>query len=498
MHRLSYAVEELCTELNATLIKGDPHACVCSFDIDSRRISAESLFIATMGEKTDGHNYLSDAHRRGAIGAIVETECSCVDIADDKFAILKVESSRKALEKLGSLWRNRSEAVVIGITGSVGKTTAKNILSHVLCARFDVLNTPANWNTEIGVPLTLGKLTCETEIAVIEMAMRGRGQIALLSNIARPDQATITNVRSVHLELLGSSDEIVKAKLEITSGLSEKGTLWLNHDEPTFSLLSSLPHATDDFAKRIGYEGEIRLFSTEGNADVVAHDIQLAGLMGSTFELVLPDSRARVDFPLLGKGAVACVAAVAGAAWKTGMDAQEIAHRLASLGTESGRLERKDTDLAVIIDDCYNASTDSVLNALGMLRSVQVFDRMPVALVLGDMLELGYAVKEEHMRVGRAVAALEPAFAIFAGDYADDYASGLSRDNGLCYSTVQNDTERYAEKFISELIVETHRMLLATPERKVLLIKGSRSVGLDRLVNALTSDSKSSGGMNNA
>ncbi len=497
MQRLSYAVEELCAELNATLIKGNPHACACSFDIDSRRISTESLFIAITGEKTDGHSFLLDAHRRGAIGAIIDKECSCSDI-DDEFAILKVDSSKKALEKLGALWRNRSEAVVIGITGSVGKTTAKNILAHILCERFDVLSTPANWNTEIGVPLTLGKLTYETEIAVIEMAMRGRGQIALLSNMARPDQATITNVRSVHLDLLGSTDEIVKAKLEIASGLSEKGTLWLNHDEPVFSLLSSLPHATDDFAKRICYDGEIRLFSTEGNADVVANDIQLAGLMGSTFELVLPDSRARVDFPLLGKGAVACVAAVAGVAWKTGMDAQEIAHRLASLETESGRLERKDTDLVVIIDDCYNASTDSVLNALGMLRSVQVFDRIPVAVVLGDMLELGDVAKEDHARVGRAVAALEPAFAIFAGDYCDDFVEGLSRQSGLPYAAVQNDAARYGEKFISELIVETRRLLLATPDRKVLLIKGSRSVGLDRLVNALTDAYESSGGINNA
>lgn len=461
-------------------------------------MTPDSLFIAMPGTQTDGHRFIADARERGAVGAIIESDDAMPQREDGAFSILKVSSSQKALEKLGSLWRRQSDAVVIGITGSVGKTTAKNILTHVLSDRFDVLNTPANWNTEIGVPLTLGKLTNNTEIVVIEMAMRGRGQIALLSDIVRPDQAIITNVRGAHVELLGSRDEIVQAKLEIISGLSDTGTLWLNHDEPVFSMLSTMPHAADDFAKRIGFEGEIHTFSTEGNADVNIHDIQLAGLMGSTFELVLPDSHARVDFPLLGKGAVACTAAVAGSAWKTGMDAQEIAHRLSTLAPEPGRLARRDTDLAVIIDDCYNAGPDSVLNALGMLRSVQVFDKMPVAVVLGDMLELGDVASEEHERVGRAVAALSPAFAVFTGAHSGDYARGLTMGIEFQYSTIECDSGQYGDDFIESVAKETRNRLLATPQRKVLLVKGSRSVGLDRLVRYLISGEAHTGGLDDA
>ena len=499
MRGLGFTFAELAKALCAEHLRGDTDARVSAFDVDSRRITPGQLFVALKGERTDGHRFVAEAAAKGAYGAVVSERLDTFGEIPERFSLLYVPDTQRALEKLGSMWRGSSDTAVIGITGSVGKTTAKNILAHILGDRFDVLKSPANWNTEIGVPLTFALIKPETEVVVIEMAMRGRGQIARLSDIARPNHAVITNVRLAHLELLGSRDEITKAKLEIVRGLEAQGSFWINRDEKVLAGFIGHNGNRRDTEKYLGFSGEIRSFSLKGDADVYASDIELAGLEGSKFELVLPDSRARVNFPLLGKGAIAGAVSVAGIAWKLGLDASEISSRLSTLESERGRLYRIDKDDLIVVDDSYNAGPDSVLNALGVARSIQIYDGLPVGLVIGDMLELGISSRAEHERIGRSIAALNPAFAVIAGDFTEDVMRGLSDAPFPISRITPDDASNYDDRFIDGIVKSTASHISGISGRIVLFVKGSRSLRLERIVNefAVRSDDEE-GGVANA
>ena len=493
MSDFTFSLEEIARATNALVLQGDPACRVKSFDVDSRRIESGALFVALKGERTDGHNFVMDAAVRGAAGAIICFGFNGFHTLPDSFALLSVADSQKALEALGALWRRKSESAVVAITGSVGKTTARNILCHVLSGRYKTLASPENWNTEIGLPLTLAKLTGDTEVAVVEMAMRGRGQIKLLSNVARPNHAVITNAAKSHLGVLGSPEEIVKAKLEVVSGLSAKGSLWLNADDKAFLEFLSDKLSGDERRKILDYNGEVRSFSIMDKGDVRVSDVTLSGLLGSTFVLGLPDSRARVDFPLLGKGAVACAAAVAGAAWKLGLCAEEIADRMATSPAEPGRLYPIDTLMVTIIDDSYNAGPEAVLNGIAVLKSVKVFDELPIGVVLGDMLELGDATESEHERIGRSLAALEPDLAVVAGRYADCTLKGIGGEPGWLSVLRMSDSEDYGEVFAQRVFDAVDGWMNeygrardafhpGNPCNPVVLVKASNALGFGRVV----------------
>ncbi|MEP0814047.1 MAG: UDP-N-acetylmuramoyl-tripeptide--D-alanyl-D-alanine ligase [bacterium] len=484
MRDFRITVGELATAAGAEVLRGDPDTLVLSFDIDSRTIQPGALFFALRGARADGHDFVAAAEERGASGAVVRSGFEPPTGLPAHFCLIAAGDVQHAMEEMASHIRRKSAVVLVGITGSVGKTTAKEILAHVICERFSTLHSKANWNTEIGVPLTLSRITGETEVVVQEMAMRGRGQIARLSEIARPDHAVITNARSVHIELLGTKDEILKAKLEITKGLGADGSLWLNRDEAAWTWLDDVS-AREAAHKRIGFSGEVRTFGMDERADVSATGAELLGLSGSEFKLNFPDETALVRFPLLGNGAIASAISVAGVAWKLGLSARDVADRLETLKHTPGRLNPVERPFGTVIDDAYNAGPDSVLNAIGLLRSVQVTDNRPVIAVIGDMLELGAQAEIEHHRIGRSLSALEPYRAIVAGDYAATIEQGTGDHEPWLVPVPTHNRGRYDEAFIARVLAETRRAIKSCPEPPVVLVKASRSVGLDRVVAEL-------------
>lgn len=493
------SVEEIAHVTNALVLQGDPALRVKTFDVDSRRIKGGELFVALLGERTDGHKFVMDAAEKGAAGAVICFGFNGFHTLPENFALLSVADSQKALETLGALWRRKSNATVVAITGSVGKTTARNILAHVLCGKYKTLASPENWNTEIGVPLLLAKLTGETEAVVVEMAMRGRGQIKLLSNIARPTHAVIVNVHKSHIGILGSEEEILRAKLEIASGLNAKGSLWLNADDKElFKLLDdSLPD--EERRNYLDYNGEIKTFSIQGNGDVSVSDITLSGLLGSTFVLTLPDSRARVDFPLMGKGAISCAAAVAGVASKMGFSAEEIADRMSTAPAEPGRLFPVDTLRATLIDDSYNAGPEAVLNGIAVLKSVQLLDQLPVGIVFGDMLELGEVSAVEHERIGRSIASLKPDFAVIAGKLTSAVVKGIGGKPDWLSVVELGDSQDYGDEFVERVFESVNSAAgnfgkandpfdPSNPCNPVILIKASNAVGFSKVVSMLVKE----------
>ncbi len=492
----AFSVEEVAKATKALVMQGDPGLRVKTFEVDSRKIAGGELFVALKGERTDGHKFVMDAAERGAAGAVICFGFNGFHSLPEKFALLSVADSQKALESLGALWRKKSGAAVVAVTGSVGKTTARNILAHVLSAKYKTLASPENWNTEIGVPLTLARIKEDTEAVVVEMAMRGRGQIKLLSSIARPNHAAITNIRKAHIGILGSENEILRAKLEVASGLSAKGSLWLNRDDKEIRNLISGELTDEERREFFDYNGEIRTFSVQSGADATVSDITLSGLLGSTFVLTLPDSRARVDFPLMGKGAISCAAAAAGIAWKMGMGAEEIADRMMTAPAEPGRLFPIDMLRATVIDDSYNSGPDAVLNGIAVLKSVKLLDQLPVGVVIGDMLELGDAEAEEHERIGRSIAALEPDFAIIAGRNTSHIIRGIGGKPDWLRIIALGESEEYSEGFAEKVFAETERAIAefgdasdafhpGNPCNPVVLVKASNAVGFGRVVSKL-------------
>lgn len=351
--------------------------------IDSREARSGDLFFALRGERADGHDYVSQALQAGASGAVVERPGGAANAS-----VFHVSDSLGALQRLAAFWRAKHDVRVIGVTGSVGKTTAKELIAHVLSSRFRVLKSEANLNTEIGIPLTLLGLREEHERAVLEMAMYSRGEIALLADISKPAVGVVTNIGPVHLERLGYMGAIVAAKAELVEALPPGGLAVLNSDDPRTAALSRRTQA------------RTALFGTSPQCDYRATDIQSHGLAGIEFRMSTPAGDAAVRCPLPGRHHVYPALAAAAVAVNEGLSLDEIAAALADARPDLRLTPRPGPNGSTIIDDSYNASPASMLAALDLLSECP---GRRIA-VLGDMRELGAASDEGHRSVGRHAA----------------------------------------------------------------------------------------------
>ena len=420
--------------------------------IDSRDAHAGDLFFALRGERTDGHDFVSQALAAGAAGAVIERP---LDIPDDSSSF-HVSSSLEALQRLAAWWRARHNTRVVGVTGSVGKTTAKELIAAVLSRRYRVLTSPANLNTEIGIPLTLLQLRAEHERAVLEMAMYQRGDIALLARICAPQIGVVMNVGPVHLERVGYIGGIVAAKAELVEALRADGLAVLNGDDARVSTFASRTRA------RVVY------FGVSPQCQVRAEDVRGRGLDGISFRLITEAGTVDVDCPLAGKHHVYPALAAAAVALNEGMTLAEVAEALATAGTDLRLTKRTGPNGSTIIDDSYNASPAAMLAALDLLGDLP---GRRIAL-LGGMRELGAATAEGNRQVG--VRAAERCDILFvAGDEAR--AMGAAAENsGMRNVRYVNSTEDASEALLREL-----------HEGDYLLIKASRAIGLESVAAAL-------------
>jgi UDP-N-acetylmuramoyl-tripeptide--D-alanyl-D-alanine ligase len=459
--------------LSATLVAssgGSPETAFERGVIDSRQARRGDLFFALRGEIADGHDYVSAALSAGASGAVVARPVE----APDNAAVFHVSDPLNALQRLAANWRNRHDVRVIGVTGSVGKTTAKELIANVLSRRHNVLKSEANLNTEIGIPLTLLNLRAEHRLAVLELAMYQPGDIALLASISRPRVGVVTNVSPVHLERVRSFGRIVAAKSELVEALPADGLAILNGDDPRVATMSRRTRARSI------------LYGTSEQCDLRATNITSRGLDGFSFDLALvaqgpnqtlvaqgpsPEETGRairINSPLPGKHHVYPALAAAAVALNEGMSLQEIAEALREATLDLRLTIRRGPNGSTIIDDSYNASPASMIAALDLLNETS---GRRVAL-LGHMRELGAAETDGHITVGRRAATTCDVL-IVVGEDARVLADS-AREAG------HSDVRFIATPDEAAALLKKE---LRTGD--VCLVKASRAVGLESVVESV-------------
>lgn len=416
--------------------------------IDTRTLQPGELFVALNGEHADGHEYVRRAATLGATGALVER------LTDPSYPQVQVADSLAALQHYASDWRAGLRLPVVGVTGSNGKTTVKEMLASILGKLGDTLATQGNFNNHIGVPLTLLRLDASHDYAVVEMGASHAGEIALLTRMARPDVGVITNAGTAHLEGFGSREGVARAKGELFADLASDGTAIINADDVYAPLWQEL----SGDRKRL-------LFGLDNTADVTARALEPDGTR-TRFRLVTPRSEAAVELPLAGRHNVMNALAAAAAASALAVPAAAIAAGLAGVSPVSGRLRaRQAASGAHIIDDSYNANPGSLKAALSVL-STQPGE---LWLVLGDMAELGQTAGQAHAEAGRAarIAGVRRLYAV--GELSKQAVCAFGE--GGRHFDDQHD------------LIATLQSCL-TPQ-VTLLVKGSRSAHMDRVVDAL-------------
>jgi len=452
-------IDDVIRAVDGSLVSGNPKGEVTGVAIDSRAVEPGQLFFAFQGSRVDGHNFIGEALCRGAMGAVISKQV----LLETERPLIRVQNTYKALQDLARFYRNLFRVPVVAVTGSTGKTTTKDLIAGVLGSRFSVLKTRGNYNNEIGLPLTLLQLTRRHEAVVLEMAMRGRGEITALCRISSPLVGVITNIGRTHLERLGSQAAIAEAKGELMDALPPEGCAVLNAGDPwQLKLVGKVKSS-------VLYYGESE------NCDVRALDIRLLGLEGATFLLRTPRGEARCHLPFPGRHNVLNALAAAAVGHWFGLTPQEIVAGLASASMTGMRLEVKQGIRGSrIIDDSYNASPDSVNAALRLLA--QVPDKTRAVAVLGDMYELGTETVPGHREVGKTAAELRIDCLCTVGELARDIAFGAC-SAGMSPELIHvfENKSQALEFLISYL-----------EEGDLVLIKGSRGIKMDEITSALS------------
>ncbi len=454
-------------------------------NIDSRQAIPGSMFVALPGERSDGHDYIQDAFKRGAVLALIQHELSVrlpvIDLRDlpsvqamlvrpePPAAVqapfcLFVEDSLKAMQLIARFWRRKLDLRVVGVTGSVGKSTTKELIADVLSQRYRTLKNPGNLNNEIGLPLTLLSLTEGHERAVLEMGFYVPGEIAFLCDLALPQVGVVTNVGTVHAERAGSVEAIASGKSELVKSLppAPQGVAVLNYDDP---LVRQMAEST---GARVFYYG------MDPQADLWADEVEGLGLEGIRFQLHYRGEILYLRVPLIGRHSVhtalraAAVGLVDGLTWQEivgGLRAGTTQLRLVAVRTEKG---------ALILDDTYNASPQSTLAALNLLEELE---GRRVA-VLGDMLELGPYEVQGHQMVGARAAEIVDEL-ICVGERSKFIASAARRAGLPAQSVVECESSQDAIEYLRPRL----------NSQDVVLVKGSHGMRMDRIVAALEAHS---------
>lgn len=437
-----------------TLRQGDPRTAICGAGIDSRTIEPGMLFVALAGEHADGHRFVGEAMRRGAAAALVSSQVSG---APEGSALIEVPQTLPAFHRLARAVRDREQLRVVGITGSVGKTSTKEMAAAVAGRRYRTARSPENWNTEIGIPLVLTNMPRDREVAIVELAMRGPGQIRELAEICRPEIGVITLIGESHMDFFTSREDLAAAKGELLESLPADGVAIVNADDP---LAMSLVRRSRARLLTFGL----------GAGEVTAEDVRTRGGQGSTFRLRIPGGSSDVVLPVPGRHAVGNALAAAAVGVALDLPAGEIARGLALARPLPMRLAVRPTGSFTVLDDAYNSSPQSVEAALDVMEEIAGSPRIAV---LGDMKELGAHAPEAHRRVGRSASRRHLDLLVAFGPLAADLAAGAREAGPL---RVVHTTD----------LAEAVSVLLhALAPGAVVLVKGSRAMMMERVVQAL-------------
>ena len=379
--------------------------------IDSRLVQPGDLFVAYRGERVDGHDYIPAAFDRGAACCLAER----VPEGETR-PVLLTDDVQTALERIAAAYRATLDLPVVGVTGSVGKTSTKEMIAAVLAQRFSVLKTEGNLNNQIGVPMTVSRIGPEHEVAVVELGISGFGEMTELARIARPRVAVFTVIGHAHLEMLGDLDGVFRAKTELLDFLPEDGVVIVNGDDP---YLKTLCCPQRRITVGLGAENELR-----------AEEIRSVGEERTDFTLVWGEQRIPVTIPAYGRHLVFAALEGAAVGLAFGLTGEEIAAGIAGFRTVGRRGAVVETGLLTLIDDSYNANPDSVKCGLDSL--LQLPGRH--VAILGDMLEMGETGAALHREVGRYAREKGVDLLLAAGPLGASFAEGAG-EIARCFET---------------------------------------------------------------
>lgn len=450
------------TEL-ARIIKADRAGKPGSFtgvSIDSRTVKAGDCFFAIKGENFDGHDYVFDALAKGAVCAVVGK-----DLDSEKSAgkiLLKVDNCIDALGNFARQYRKQAGFKVVAITGSVGKTTTRQIIYHVLSRHFRVFQAPKNFNNNIGLPLTLLGAEPEDEIVVAELGSNYPGEIAYLTRIAQPDIAVVTNVHPAHLAGFGNLQTIIQEKLSIFEGLSPEGTLLINAD-------------IDQLADACRAKGiQFQTFGKSNIADYQARNITSDGL-SSRFTI----EETEVHLPLPGPGNIDNALAAWAVAGKFGISADDFAQAAKTLSATPMRAELLKIGTLTVLNDCYNANPASMRNALDILadmsRADDSNDNRRTVFICGDMAELAEQSERLHRELGRYIAQSRVQLLLAVGKFAKIAAEAAKRN-------ARGDLQI---KCFEDTLSACNKLQNFIKKYDIILVKGSRTAKLELVVEKL-------------
>ncbi|MBI2816131.1 MAG: UDP-N-acetylmuramoyl-tripeptide--D-alanyl-D-alanine ligase [Acidobacteria bacterium] len=458
-----------------------PDAPVTGYSIDSRTLQRGDLFFAIRGDRLDGHEFVARALDSGAVAAVVDAARAAKYSESVQQKLFAVPNVVAALQELGAYVRRRWGGPVVAITGSAGKTTTKQAIAALLSTRFRVLQSEGNLNNHLGLPLSLLRLSPESEAGVFELGMSAPGEIRLLANLARPDIGVVTNVSAVHLEFFPDRDAIARAKHELIETLDSGAWAVLNADDPrVWKFGEHLPDRTLYFgtSERSHIRAlQLQPLPTGGFSFTVPAkafaQVPPGALRAGRFRVKRAEperpSDVRFELPLLGRHNVLNVLAALGVCYTFGILPQVLREAVASLrpGTMRGEMVRL-ANGALAINDCYNSNPEALETMLAAVTSLPA--RRHIA-VLGGMMELGGASEELHHGCGRRVAELRFDVLLTVGDHAKAFAEG-ARSAGMAPASLHHfDSPEEAGSYLRELL----------DDGDVVLLKASRSVHLEKI-----------------
>jgi UDP-N-acetylmuramoyl-tripeptide--D-alanyl-D-alanine ligase len=458
-------IGEVLKATGGKLLQGEGNTFFQGVSTDSRTVGEGELFIALKGVRFDGHHYALEALEKKAGGVVVE-EDKVGDIRWNGYrpkAVIAVKDTLHALGDLALERRRKYRTPLVALTGSNGKTTTKEMISACLETTFPILKTKGNLNNLVGLPLTLLNLTEKERVVVLEMGMNVPGEIRRLTEIAEPDVGLITNIQKVHLEGIGSLEKLKEEKGELFRRMRKDGTILVNQDDPRVV----------ELAKE--FSGQRITFGVENPADVMAKEIRFRGAKGTSFTLILERDVMEIELPLLGRHFVPNALSAVAIASLFGIEVKKIKEVLEHFRPFPMRMEIIPLKgEKTLINDAYNANPKSMELALETLAEVKENGR--AIAVLGDMLELGDFTEEAHQHIGKKVRELSIDLLLALGEWAP---------------VVVESAIRYGLRPERTKVVESHSEAISILKQWIqegdwILVKGSRRMGMEKIVEGLT------------
>lgn len=430
--------------------------------IDSRQVESGYLFVAIPGEKVDGHKFIPDVFAKGAAAVLSEQQ-----LEDPAGPYILVESTTKALRDLAEYYRKSLDIKVVGITGSVGKTSTKEMIASVLSEKYRVLKTEGNYNNEIGLPLTIFKIRAEHEVAVLEMGISEFGEMHRLATMANPDICVITNIGLCHLENLKTRDGILKAKTESFAHLKKYGIAILNGDDDK---LSTIRQVGDKEPVFYGMEEKME-YREDAKKSVYATGVENLGLYGMQARIHTPEGERDVRIPIPGEHNVYNALAATAVGLSLGLSLDQISAGILKAKTIGGRTNLLNTGSMTVIDDCYNANPVSMKASIDVLATAE---GRKIA-VLGDMGELGENEKKLHYEVGEYLAKKEIDVLFCAGELSEEIAKAAQKESKTCEVYYFETRDALLEQLLPFL-----------KKGDTVLVKASHFMEYPKIVKALT------------